>query len=80
MNALSRERGGIIPIPAGWKTSTELGEFWGISQYEACRKLKKMIPLGWYESRKYGVQTSNGVRMIPHYRMTSKCPLAKGAK
>ena len=75
MAALAKASGTIVPIPPGWETSTQLGERWGITQCEACRQLKKMMRLGWFEMRKFAMQTTGGVRMIQHYRMTKKCPL-----
>ena len=78
--ALAKAKGVIVEIPKEWKPSTAWGESWGITRCNACHELTQYVERGWFEMKKFAVANGGGVRMIPHYRMTRKCPLWKCAK
>lgn len=80
MLALAQAEGVIVDIPPEWKTAVQLGAEWKISRFHASSKLKRLMALGWFETRKYSVGSASGVRTVPHYRMTEKCPLQRSVK
>lgn len=80
MLALAMAEGAIVDIPPEWKTAVQIGAGWNVSRFHASAKLKRLMAQGWYEMRKWAVASQSGVRMIPHYRMTEKCPLHQAVK